>query len=318
MAAGENRGHAGNVGYDDQFDAYYSWDSKVQNHKNLRVGDAIALWDKERLLGVSVIEEIEADLGMKELRRCPDCSTTRIQHRANGSWRCSKCTHVFAEPVREPIEVIRYRARYDAAWTSLDGLLSAAELRPLTEKPKSFNAIRELDWARFSQALVEREAALAVARIGTRSPEISWTHGVDLRVSIPQGHRQALVRVRRGQRAFRDHLLASQGSSCAFTGSAPARVLEAGHLYSYARLGEHHQHGGLMLRRDIHRLFDDGALAVEPNRLRVDVSPELETYPQYARLHDGRLALDLRDEQIEWLTAHWEEHRVAVRHAAAR
>src|SRR5687767_681397 len=39
MAAGDNRGHGGNSGYDDQIDAYYSWDSNVPNHKNLRVGD---------------------------------------------------------------------------------------------------------------------------------------------------------------------------------------------------------------------------------------------------------------------------------------
>src|SRR5690606_1469540 len=125
-----------------------------------------------------------------------------------------------------------------------------------------------------------------------------------------QGFAHAIVRVRRGQRQFREHLLATQGSVCAFTGSAPERVLEAGHLYSYAQLGTHFQHGGLMLRRDIHRLFDDGSLAVDPSRLRVDVAPDLANFPQYARLDGERLAMRLRDEQVAWLSKHWEEHRL--------
>lgn len=70
---------------------------------------------------------------------------------------------------------------------------------------------------------------------------------------------------------------------------------------------------GLMLRRDIHRLFDDGALAVEPSRLCVDVSTELETYPQYARLHGNPLTLCLGERQVEWLAKHWQEHRSAQR-----
>ena len=99
--------------------------------------------------------------------------------------------------------------------------------------------------------------------------------------------------------------------SRARTGEAPVRVLEAGHLYSYAELGVHHEHGGVLLRRDIHRLFDDGWLAVDPDRLRVDVSDRLESYSQYAALHGRQLRVTLRDRQIEWLARHWIEHRAS-------
>lgn len=101
------------------------------------------------------------------------------------------------------------------------------------------------------------------------------------------------------------------GEVCAFTGNAPAKVLEAGHLYSYAELGVHHEHGGLMLRRDVHRLFDDGSLAVNPSSLNIDVSDHLEAYPQYADLHDRQLRAQLHDQQIEWLARHWAEHRAS-------
>jgi ribosomal protein S27AE len=311
MAAGDNRGHGGNSGYDDQVDAYYSWDSNVPNHKNLAVGDPIALWDKERLLGVSVIEEIETSPGLKMLNRCPKCNTTRISDRKKSDprYRCMKCHYEFATPRADVVEVLEYKARYDAAWTSLDGLFDGSQIRSLAANAGDINAMRPLDWAAFREALIAKDAGRAVDRVTARV-DISWQPESGVLVEVPQGFSHALVRVRRGQQQFREQLLASQGSVCAFTGGAPTRVLEAGHLYSYAQLGTHFKHGGLMLRRDIHRLFDDGLLAVQPSKLRIDVAPVLAMYPQYARLHDEPLTLRLKDEQVDWLGKHWNEHRV--------
>lgn len=313
MAVGNERGHGGNSGYDDQIDAYYSWDSKVPNHKSIREGDPVAVWDKTRLLGVSVVEKIETWSGLKELHRCPACGTTRISSRAtmDPRYRCMKCRHEFPAPKPDFVAVTHYRARYDAAWTWLEGALGEREIRSHAVHAGDINAIRPLHWRTFRTALLAASGELALHRVAARV-DLSWASD-GVHIELPHGFHRAVVRVRRGQRQFRDHLLADQGSVCAFTGSAPSRVLEAGHLYSYAQLGEHVEHGGLMLRRDVHRLFDDGALAVEPSTLRVDVSPELAHYPQYARLHGDPLVLRLRDVQVEWLARHWDEHRTDAR-----
>jgi len=310
MVAGESRGHGGNEGYDDQYDAYYSWDDKVPNHKNLNVGDPVAVWDKTQLLGVSVIEEIETWAGWKLQNRCPACMKTRISERTRvlPRWKCAKCKHEFTEPVATVAEVTHYRARYDAAWTSLEGVLDRDELQNAQRNDHDINAMRPLDWVALSRALGAKRAQVAMNPIAARVDLAHMPMGRP-GVEIPQGFEVSLVRVRRGQQQFRDHLLAAQGAICAFTGAAPSRALEAGHLYSYAEVGTHYEHGGLMLRRDIHRLFDDGSLAVEPARLRIDVADELSPYPQYARLHGERLQLTLRDEQVGWLAEHWGEHR---------
>lgn len=312
MVAGENRGYGGNAGYDDQYDAYYSWDSNVPNSTRLQIGHPVAVWDKERLLGVSVIEAITSEPGMKVLSRCPRCSAPQITERTRDKprFRCNKCRAEFETPRTEAVEVTRYKARYDAAWTSLEGLLSGDELKSVQKNRGEFNAMRALDWTAFSDALLTKKAGRAVQRVAGRLADTNWSSS-ELAVELPGGFHQALVRVRKGQGNFRQHLLASQGSICAFTGGAPERVLEAGHLYSYARLGEHHAHGGLMLRRDIHRLFDDGLLAVQPNSMRIDVGEHLSAYSQYAELHDEPLKLQLRDEQVNWLAKHWEEHRAS-------
>ncbi|GIG30224.1 hypothetical protein Cma02nite_28240 [Cellulomonas marina] len=317
MAAGDDRGHGGNEGYDDQIDAYYSWDSNVPNHRNLSVGDPIAIWDKQRLLGVSVIEEIQAEAGTKLLRRCPTCWKTRISERKSRlpRYRCMRCKAEFDEAVPDVVPVTVYRARYDAAWTALDGALNEDDLRALAKNPGDINAMRPLDWVGLTDALAARGAVRAVDRLVARA-DLSVS-GAPSRPGVefdpPQGHAHAFVRVRRGQRQFRDHLLSEQGGMCAFTGPAPERVLEAGHLYSYAQLGTHYRHGGLLLRRDIHRLFDDGLLSVQPSRLCIDVAPDLAKFPQYGRLHGERLTLQLRSEQVDWLAQHWEEHRTSTR-----
>lgn len=312
MAAGDDRGHGGNTGYDDQVDAYYSWDSNVPNHKKLAPGDPIAVWNKHQLLGVSVIEVIDHTPGVKALSRCPACRTTRISIRRSASplHRCMKCRHEFDVPVHETVEVVNYVARFDAAWTWLEGVLTGPELRSVAVNPREFNAMRRLDWTALENALLQKGVSRAVNRIDARA-DLRYPSGVDLTLDLPQGFTRALVRVRRGQTRFREQTLARQGNICAFTGGAPARVLEAGHLYSYARLGEHYEHGGLMLRRDIHRLFDDGLLAVEPGRLRVDVAPELRDFPQYAVLQDRSLTVMLAGRQVDWLSKHWHEHRLA-------
>lgn len=303
MTVGDNRQHGGNSGYDDQVDVYYTWDSTVPNHANIKAGDRVALWDKDRLLGLSVIEEISTETKEKLLFKCPRCSMAGIKARKAKVplYKCYKCGSEFDVPRSQVVTVTEYRSRHDAAWTGLDNLLPGAELRSLCESPRSQLSMRSLRWADFEVALASRGADRALGRVDHRRADLFF----------PQGHRLEIVRVRRGQRPFREHLLDSQGEVCAFTGEAPARVLEAGHLYSYAKLGVHHEHGGLLLRRDIHRLFDDGGLAVEPDTLRINVADSLENFPQYARLHDHRLRTPLHESQIEWLSRHWSEHRAS-------
>ncbi|WP_084127405.1 HNH endonuclease signature motif containing protein [Demequina sp. NBRC 110054] len=311
LAAGENRQYGGNSGYEDEADVFYSWDSTVKNHAEIAVGDRIALWDKERLLGISVIEQIDKTESTKIRSRCPECGRTNISERITKSprFKCQKCYAEFETPVAETVPVTQYQSRHDAAWTSLDGLLDGPQLRSLCLSPASQHSMRSMDWEALQDAISDNGATRAIERVASRTPEFAEVNQ-QIEVSpMRSGHTQSVVRVRRGQQQFRKRILSLFGERCAFTGSAPKRVLEAGHLYSYADLGEHHEHGGLMLRRDIHKLFDDGGLAVDPTSLAVDVAPELEPYPQYAGLHGRNLEVDLQDEHIGWLEKHWSEHR---------
>lgn len=313
MAVGNDRQHGGNSGYDDQVDVYYSWDSTVPNHRRVSAGDVVALWDKKRMLGVSVIEDVVSEPGRKKLLfRCPVCGRASFKARSRKTPRylCNTCKAEFDMPITETATVTTYRSRHDAAWTPLEGLLDGDELRRLCVSPGSQLSMRQLDWTAFSAALTQRGAERAIERVSSRAPDLMYPSRRGMaEAEFSQGHVEAFVRVRRGQQQFRQRLLRTQGSVCAFTGSAPERVLEAGHLYSYASLGQHRDHGGLMLRRDVHRLFDDGWLAVSPSSLRIHVSSELKSFTQYAQLDGEQLTTKVSGGQRSWLEKHWAEHR---------
>jgi len=64
------------------------------------------------------------------------------------------------------------------------------------------------------------------------------------------------------------------GRACAVTTEHSLPVLDAAHIRPYAERGAHDVRNGLLLRSDIHRLFDRGYVTVTPD-LRFEVSPRL-------------------------------------------
>jgi hypothetical protein len=85
----------------------------------------------------------------------------------------------------------------------------------------------------------------------------------------------AYVVLRRGQPKFRDQLLTAYGGRCAITGCNVVDILEAAHIVPYKCPKTSHVTNGLLLRADIHALFDLGLVAVDEDAMVVLLSPEL-------------------------------------------
>jgi len=92
--------------------------------------------------------------------------------------------------------------------------------------------------------------------------------GIDRR---PRVERQ--IRERRGQREFRDALRSRYGDRCLVTKCKILAVLEAAHISPYRGEADNHPENGLLLRSDIHTLFDLDLLGLEPEQLRVELHP---------------------------------------------
>jgi putative restriction endonuclease len=86
--------------------------------------------------------------------------------------------------------------------------------------------------------------------------------------------RPQLVLPRLGQGTFRVSVTSAYGGACAVTGEHSLPVLEAAHIQPYSVAGSHAVPNGLLLRADIHRLFDAGYVTVTPD-YRFEVSGRL-------------------------------------------
>jgi putative restriction endonuclease len=84
-----------------------------------------------------------------------------------------------------------------------------------------------------------------------------------------------LARGRLGQGAFRVLVTDAYLRRCAVTGEKTLPVLEAAHIKPYALAGPHSVRNGILLRSDLHKLFDLGYVTVTPT-LTLEVSPRLK------------------------------------------
>lgn len=95
-----------------------------------------------------------------------------------------------------------------------------------------------------------------------------------------------LIRPRLGQGTFRVAVTDAYGRACAVTHEHSLPALEAAHIRPYKHEGPHEVSNGLLLRADLHRLFDQGYLTVTPDlqlrvsgRLREDYDNGKTYYP---------------------------------------
>jgi putative restriction endonuclease len=75
-----------------------------------------------------------------------------------------------------------------------------------------------------------------------------------------------LMRPRLGQGAFRVLVTDAYERRCAASGEKTLPILDAAHIQSYGAGGEHQATNGLLLRTDIHKLFDLGYVTIDEDR----------------------------------------------------
>ena len=110
-----------------------------------------------------------------------------------------------------------------------------------------------------------------VAKIGGQVITTSNKYGTPIMISP-----------RLGQGAFRVLVTDAYHRQCAMTGERVLPALEAAHIKPFAREGPNMVSNGLLLRSDIHRLFDRGYISVT-KEFRVDISKKIREEFQNGR-----------------------------------
>jgi len=121
--------------------------------------------------------------------------------------------------------------------------------------------------------------------------EENSSYALPIQPKDPEYH-QIACKIRIGQGAFRCMVTEAYDRACAITGDHTLPVLEAAHIRPYAESGPHLVANGLLLRADLHKLFDEGYITVTPD-YRVEISPaikeEFNNGKIYYSLHGHRL-----------------------------
>lgn len=154
----------------------------------------------------------------------------------------------------------------------------------------------------------EETALVSAALVGLPLDEFDPAAVRDDRLKvIAQVHR------RQGGPRFRRALLRAYGGRCAMTEYDAEPALEAAHIIPYRGPQTNHPANGLLLRADMHDLFDLGLVAVETATMRLRLADELAgtKYEQY----DGKRLLlpdnDVIRPSVEALDMHRAQSAVA-------
>jgi len=256
--------------YNDVFAKSYNYDDFVANFKRIKDNDFAILVDKNKILGFARIGRITISLGKKILRRCPICKVTTIDTRKtkHPKYRCNK-GHEFDILEESTKEVRKYQASF-STFIATDKQNDLLQLRPyyingynqnMSMQLLSFEALSL--FPHFSDLHFQKKPHTLLAEEGYEANDESYIcTGIDEREI---SHRA--IRVRRGQEHFRKELLKRFSRTCVITGCKIVDILEAAHIKPYKGENDNHINNGLLLRTDIHTLFDLNLLAIHPETL---------------------------------------------------
>jgi putative restriction endonuclease len=236
----------------------------------VRLGDELFMWrSKEGLFAYCIVTE--------DARRVTADSYVPWPHR-------EKYRFVW------PIDIIEERTQaLHITWTQLDqiaglGRIPASQLPPISEEKTPL-----------VRALFDRSSEERLVRIGAgdalRQDLRRIDSEYDARVLVERA-----IRIRQGQGRFRAELLAAYERRCAITDCRVEAVLEAAHITPYRGEKTNRVWNGLLLRADIHTLFDLERVTVMPD-LTFKVDPALaET--EYGRFANRRLRVPATEHQV--------------------
>ncbi|MEB2285877.1 MAG: restriction endonuclease [Polyangiaceae bacterium UTPRO1] len=108
-----------------------------------------------------------------------------------------------------------------------------------------------------------------------------------------------LVRRRLGQGSFRVLVTDTYERRCAITREKALPVLQAAHIRPVTKAGQHRVDNGILLRSDVHTLFDQGYLTVTPeHRVRVSgrLKKDFDNGEHYYQLDGSELWVPQRSE----------------------
>ena len=302
----KGRQYGGNLGYEEDLKTKYCYDSSVANHRRVRRGDLVFLRNSQTVFGMARIEEIERSRDVKIRQRCPECRTSAIRERLQRKpkWRCKR-RHTFARPTREKVDVTAFKATYENTFIDLQDNLSVQDLKRAALRPNDQLSIEEINAVHLGGKLNSVDSAardLLLQHLQAIGPDedesLHWkmpdpADAEDSYTPTLGDRRKQItgsIRLRRGQSKFRKSLIHRYGPACLISGCRLLDVVEASHIWPYRGDKDNHPENGLLLRADLHTLFDLDLLGIDPQQWTVQFHPKAHS-AGYSKFEDRRLRI---------------------------
>jgi len=297
----------------DEIESKYVYDDSVANHKQIKSGDIAVIIDKKKVLGLARISKIVIFNGEKERRRCPICRSTNYEDRKTKTpkYRCNK-GHEFTMPDSEKIEVKNFEAYYSTSFIMSKELITIDKIKPFYHKGYNRNMSMQNISEDFFTKFYEKEIKDLNQESFYPSAEQSENYLTDFfddnYIPSDKDERPKIFQAifaRRGQQKFRDSLREFYGDKCMITGCEILDVIEAAHINPYRGEKDNHLTNGLLLRSDIHTLFDLNLIGINPETLKVKLSKSLLD-TEYEKINNITLLIDRKkNPSIDALNIRW-------------
>ncbi|WMY76430.1 HNH endonuclease signature motif containing protein [Buttiauxella selenatireducens] len=270
----------GNNGYQDDSTSFYRYDNFVPNHKQVKKGDIVIITDRKNILGISVIDSLSSSSYIKIRNRCPheNCTPAKLTHRKfkKPEWRCSN-GHEFNRPNAEDTSAVEFKAEYKKNYKPINSV-SITDLISNTLRYNVQSSIQEINFEWASNLFGD---IIQLAPTEADSDDTTLEAEDQRKAVIRQ------IKQRRGQKAFRDSLI-TQAAQCAVSNCAIVDILEAAHITAYKNDTHNHISNGLLLRCDMHTLYDLDLFSIEPDSFLIYFAPQIQD-KEYTRYHGKKL-----------------------------
>jgi len=169
---------------------------------------------------------------------------------------------------------------------------------------KSYDTVDEIGrklWAK-TEHLIEKYLI-------TRSIDEGKSQLILEEPSSPAYGKSILTKVRLGQGAFRILVADAYTRRCSITGEKTLPVLEAAHIKPYAESGPHFISNAILLRSDLHKLFDCGYLTItKEHKIEVSsrIKEEFQNGKEYYQFH-GKKMMILPNRELDKPNIHYIE-----------
>jgi hypothetical protein len=176
------------------------------------------------------------------------------------------------------------------------------EILKRTDKTPYSYQIRE-EYIKTVRSILRLESKIQTERLIVNPDEgdndYTYEQGDDRDITIRS------IKARRGQQKFRKQLINIHSDRCMISGYQVRSVIEAAHIDPYRGESQNHPKNGLLLRSDLHTLFDLDLIGIEPESLTIEIHPSLEE-SEYERFKGNKILFDSKHQpDYEALNRRW-------------